>query len=101
MNPKLVGTWFLVRNKNDQALMVTKAKAVTPSSWSEGSFQAEGSEVGWMTIDSGITSNFRKFIGEFSKLTPEDFKLLDLPEVTYENSPVEIEIMPSGNVYFY
>ena len=101
MNPKLVGTWFLVRNKGDQALMVTKAEAVIPSSWNEGSFQTEGSEVGWMTIDSGITSNFRKFIGEFSELTPEDFKSLDLPEVTYENSPLEIEIMPSGNVYFY
>jgi hypothetical protein len=97
MNPELVGTWFLVRNKSDNALMITKAEKVIPSEWNSGSFQAEGSTCGWMCL----SESSRRFYGELSHLTPEDFNALDLPEVTYENSPVEIEIMSSGNVYFY
>lgn len=97
MNPKLVGNWFLVRNKNTEDLMVVRAKKVIPSRFSPGSFQAVEMESGWMCLNK----DDRTFNGEFSDITRHDFNALNLPEVTYENSPVEIEIMPSGNVYFY
>lgn len=99
MNPKLVGNWFLVRNntKFSHDLMVVKAESVEPSSH-EGAFVANGSKSGWMSLDN---EEDRFWGREFSGITPADFNALKLPKVTYENSPVEIEIMPSGNVYFY
>ena len=99
MNPKLVGNWFLVRNNDgdNHELMVVKAESVEPS-FHEGAFSAIGSKSGWMSLDR----EGDYFWGEeFSDITPADFNALKLPKVTYENSPVEIEIMPSGNVYFY
>lgn len=99
MNPKLVGNWFLVRNnnKNNHQLMVVKADGVEPSVH-EGAFSAIGMKSGWMSLDD---ENDYFWDNEFSGITPADFNALKLPKVTYENSPVEIEIMPSGNVYFY
>lgn len=97
MNPKLVGTWFLVRNKNGK-LMVVKADRVEESNFFKGSFFAVGMKSGWMSLDDD-TRKFNE--AEFSSITRDDFNSLDLPTVTYENSPVEIEIAQSGNVYFY
>ena len=100
MNPKLVGTWFLVRNnrKDNKELMVTRADFIEPSDRIDGSFVAVNLVSGWMSLDDP-KHNF--LCSELKDLRPEDFTALNLPEVTYENSPVEIEIMPSGNVYFY
>ena len=103
MNPKLVGTWFLVRNnvsegEYGQDLMVTKAKEVVPSETSDGAFVCVESKSGWMSLDH---ENDRFWESEFEDITPADFNALKLPRVTYENSPIEIEIMPSGKVYFY
>lgn len=99
MNPKLVGTWFLVRNndKDNHQLMVVKADGVEPSSH-EGSFCAIGMKSGWMSLDH---EDDRFVASEYEDITPADFNALKLPRVTYENSPMEIEIMPSGKVYFY
>jgi len=99
MNPKLVGNWFLVRNNDgdNHQLMVVKADGVEPSSY-KGAFCAIGMKSGWMSLDD---EKDRFWAREFSGITPADFNALKLPKVTYENSPVEIEIMPSGNVYFY
>lgn len=103
MNPKLVGTWFLVRNnaedgKNSHDLMVTRAKSVILSESDEGAFESIDSESGWMSLDK---EDDRFWRGDYGDVTPADFNALNLPEVTYESSPIEIEIMPSGNVYFY
>lgn len=103
MNPKLVGTWFLVKNGGtdgefSQDRMVTKAEGVIRSDVSEGSFEAIKSKSGWMSLDH---EDDRFWSDEYEEVTPADFNALKLPKVTYENSPIEIEIMPSGNVYFY
>lgn len=99
MNPKLVGTWFLVKNntKNSTDRMICKADSVHESEDTKGAFVSIGSKTGWMCLD-----NDDHFWGEdYKDVSSDDFNALDLPEVTYENSPLEIEIMPSGNVYFY
>lgn len=103
MNPKLVGTWFLVRNnagdgKWSNDLMVTKAEAVIPSESDPGAFESVKSKSGWMSLDDEKDRFWKE---DYDDITPADFNALNLPEVTYENSPVEIEIMPSGSVYFY
>ena len=100
MNPKLVGTWFLVKNntKNSTDRMICKADSVHESEDAKGAFVSVGSKTGWMSLDNESD----RFWGEdYIDITPADFNALNLPEVTYENSPLEIEIMPSGNVYFY
>lgn len=101
MNPKLIGTWFLVRNNtgDDHRLVVCKAQRVIPCPGINGAFTAEGMESGWMFLEKDCNDSFDH--GEFADIIPEDFLALDLPKVTYETSPLEIEIMPSGNVYFY
>lgn len=103
MNPKLVGTWFLVRNNAEDGefshdLMVTRAESVIPSECTNGAFESVKSESGWMSLDHEDDKFWKQ---GYEDITPADFKALKLPEVTYENSPLEIEIMPSGNVYFY
>lgn len=102
MNPKLVGTWFLVRNNtdSDHRLVVCRARRVIPCPGTKGAFTAEGMESGWMFLDDKDRSDSFGH-SEFADITPDDFLALDLPEVTYKTSPLEIEIMPSGNVYFY
>ena len=104
MNPKLVGTWFLVKNGGtdggefSQDRMITKAESVIPSEVCDGSFESIKSKSGWMSLDH---EDDRFWSEDFDDITPADFNALKLPNVTYENSPIEIEIMPSGNVYFY
>lgn len=104
MNPKLIGTWFLVKNHSteegpySQDTMIVKADSVTAEGAPEGSFRAIHSSSGWMSLDKENDGFIAK---EYRDLTPADFNALKLPKVTVENSPLEIEIMPSGNVYFY
>lgn len=89
----MVGTWFLLKIGN--SLFISKEKPEkTNTAWTIRKLDPTG----WLQLnDDG--SRFMK--PPYSALTREDFNCLKLPEVTEEDSPLEIEIMPSGNVYFY
>lgn len=97
INSELIGTWYLVRSDGG-ALFVSKD---APGSKKEH-YRLNPSKSGYMQIftpdDEIADDTFTE--GDWS-LRPEDFTKLDLPEVTEDNSPLEIEIVKSGNVYFY
>lgn len=98
MNPKLVGTWFLVKNSSAGNDHVCICRADQIHSTPAGGWRYSESETGWLDLN---TKNDRFIKDGFRDVTPADFNELDLPEVTYETSPLEIEITKSGKVYYY
>ena len=99
LKEKLIGNWFLCRTP-DGHLFITKDK---PTTCLSGSFMIDKHPTefisGWLCLDPIGGSTFTH--GEYQDITRKDFLCLDLPEVTKENPMLEIEIMPSGKVYFY
>ena len=93
INRLLIGTWFLL--KENGHIYVSKEKPVRVNTvW-----MLKGiGPIGFLQLDE---DGSRFFAPPYSALTREMFNKLQLPEVLEENVPLEIEIMPSGNVYFY
>ena len=95
INPLLVGTWFMVKAFNHTYICKERPERVGSTGWRIKCLDPSG----WLALDDEDGQQFGKF--PYSDLSREEFNKLDLPEVTDENSPLEIEIMKSGNVYFY
>lgn len=89
----LVGTWFLLK-ENGHIYISKEEPTRVKSAWTLKSLKP----IGWLQLDE---DGSRFFAPPYSALTREMFNKLQLPEVLEENVPLEIEIMPSGNVYFY
>ena len=97
-NQELIGSWFLYKD-SDGCLFVTKDK---PTLTDNGCFLGEVRQSGWMSLAlcNGDPYHNDKFTCGNWTLISGDFNALKLPRVT-EHSIKEIEIMPSGKVYFY
>ena len=97
-NQELIGNWFLYKD-TDGCLFVTKDK---PTLTDIGCFLGEVRKSGWMSLVLGDGEHYHndKFTCGNWTLTSDDFNALSLPRVTV-HSIKEIEIMPSGKVYFY
>lgn len=97
-NQELIGSWFLYKD-SDGCLFVTKDK---PTLTDNGCFLGEVRQSGWMSLVlcNGDPYHNDKFTCGDWTLRSDDFNALKLPRVT-EHSIKEIEIMPSGKVYFY
>ena len=96
LNPQLIGNWYLYSHFQDGSLYVTKDKPVCNK---HGYCSIpDVSLSGWLDLDSESLS--RGFACGNWNLTPADFLRLKLPRVP-RGKVIEIEIMPSGNVYFY
>ena len=94
VNPLLVGTWFMVKTHNHIYICKEEPEKVGSTAWRIKCLNPSG----WLELDED-GQKFGKL--PYSRLNREEFNKLDLPEVTEENSPLEIEIMKSGNVYYY
>lgn len=94
INPLLVGTWFMVKIHNHIYVCKEQPERVGAAAWRIKALNPSG----WLQLDED-GQKFGKL--PYSDLTREEFNKLDLPEVTEENSPLEIEIMKSGNIYYY
>lgn len=92
----ILGTWYLINVGGD--IFVTKEKPKGKEEY----FRIPGDISGYMqlTRKEYKFENCKFPISSWS-LCSRDFNKLKLPEVTEENSPLEIEIMKSGNVYYY
>ena len=97
-NKELIGNWFLYRNSAGD-LFVTRD---TPTIVGNFPYIPAPTLSGWMQLEcnsgsSNIAPAFQ--LGKWT-LRPSDFNKLKLPRVK-DGTCVEIEIMPSGKVYFY
>ena len=97
-NQELVGSWFLYKD-SDGYLFVTKDN---PTLTDNGCFLGEVKKSGWMSLmhSNGEPFHTDKFSCGNWTLESDDFNALKLPRVAV-HSIKEIEIMPSGKVYFY
>jgi len=99
-NKELIGNWFLYMNR-DGGIFVTKDEPQRTESGAVHLKNISTCKSGWMELTSSDTiSTAHVFpVGDWT-LRPSDFNKLRLPRLQ-KNSIVEIEIMPSGKVYFY
>ena len=90
----IVGNWFLLKHGGHLYISKQKPLRIDSTNWT-----LEGlAHSGWMQLDEDGSTFYH---APYSALKREDFNLLELPEVIEEDSPLEIEIMKSGNVYYY
>lgn len=99
-NKELIGTWFLYMNR-DGDIFVTKDEPQRTETGAVYLKNIKTSKSGWMQITSSDAISIAPAfpVGDWT-LKPSDFNNLRLPRLQ-KNSIVEIEIMPSGKVYFY
>lgn len=97
MEDRIIGTWWLVAVENGKRYL-TKASKVTRTAI--GFKHSPGQMKGWVGLDDGLQGTLITKEGD-KKVKPEYFKGLNFPEVTYETSPIEIEIGKSGRIYTY
>lgn len=99
-NKELIGNWFLYMNR-DGDIFVTKDVPQRTESGAVHLKNISTCKSGWMQLtSSGATLIAPAFSVGTWTLKPSDFNNLRLPRLK-KNSIIEIEIMPSGKVYFY
>lgn len=97
MEDRIIGTWWLIATSSGKRY-ITKAKEVI--SVNGGFRHSPGQMKGWVGLDDNTQGVLITKEGN-KKVKPEYFKGLNFPEVTYETSPIEIEIGKSGRIYTY
>lgn len=90
---EVCGTWWYCVNKNGSRWLVDGDKPRR----SGGGYMSVHSKYRWLPLDK--TDVFIYIDGV--KISGEDFANVKFPERTYEDGPLEIEIVKSGNVYWY
>lgn len=95
MKEILAGTYWLVANKNDSRAICKgkKPKKVEGLGWLLNS-----PEMGWITLDN---DTYSRALYKGKILSRSDFQDLVFPDISCEESPMEIEIGKSGRVYTY
>lgn len=90
----IVGNWFLLKHGGHLYISKEKPLRIDSKNWT-----LEGLDhSGWLQLDEDGNTFWK---APYSALKKEDFNCLELPEILDEDSPLEIEIMKSGNVYYY
>lgn len=95
MKEILAGTYWLVANKDGSRAICKgkKPKGIGGLGW-----VIECPEMGWITLDNDVHVR-AKYRGKI--IDKSDFQGLVFPKISYEESPMEIEIGKSGRVYTY
>ena len=94
MKDSIAGTYWLVANEDGSRAICKGTKPIgIGSGW-----LTESSEMGWITLDKDIHVR-AKYIDKI--INKSDFQGLVFPNISYEESPMEIEIGKSGRVYTY
>ena len=95
MKDSIAGTYWLVAN-GDGSRAICKGKK--PNGIGKFGWVIDSPEMGWITLDNDIhvRAKYRDKI-----INKSDFQDLVFPKISYEESPIEIEIGKSGRVYTY
>ena len=95
MKDSIAGTYWLVAN-GDGSRAICKGKK--PKGIGKSAWVIESPEMGWITLDKDVhvRAKYRNKI-----IDKSDFQGLVFPKISYEESPMEIEIGKSGRVYTY
>ena len=96
MKEILAGSYWMVADRNgDRAICQgEKPKKMEGLDW----WKVENPTMGWITLDNDIHIRARR---KDKILSRSDFQDLIFPKISYEESPLEIEIGKSGRVYTY
>lgn len=95
MKDSIAGTYWLVAN-GDGSRAICKGKK--PKRIEKFGWVIDSPEMEWITLDNDIhvRAKYRDKI-----IDKSDFQGLVFPKISYEESPMEIEIEKSGKVYTY
>ena len=96
MKEIVAGTYWLIAN-GDGSRAICKEKK-KPKEIGKSAWVIERPEMGWITLDNDIhvRAKYRDKI-----INKSDFQGLVFPKISYEESPIEIEMGKSGRVYTY
>lgn len=112
-NISINGAWWLIKNAQNEVFI---NKGIKPIKNSEGGFRLDHSNLDKDKLYSGFihlinsdgsqasTNSDYIYDHKFKDLkviSSKFFKNIEIPDVTYEQSPLEIEITKSGHVYTY
>lgn len=95
MKEILAGTYWLVANKDGSR---TICKGKKPRKMGIFGWLIDGPEMGWISLDDDIHTIAKC---KDKIVVKNDFQDLVFPKISYEESPMEIEIGKSGRVYTY
>lgn len=95
MKEILVGTYWMVANGDGTRAICQGGK---PTKTENFGWVTNNPDMGWITIDDNLHTRAKRGDKILSK---NDFQDLIFPEISYEESPIEIEIGKSGRVYTY
>lgn len=93
MEDRIIGTWWLVATTKGNRYIGRADKVIKDK---RGFLLTGNKECPWIGLDDN-----RAGILNGEKVNKDSFKHINFPEVTYETSPIEIEIGKSGRVYTY
>lgn len=89
----LCGTYWYCVNESGSKWLVNGDRP-TPSG---GGFFGHNNTMGWLQVDNPDDCCF--ISGK--RIESKDFQECKFPERTYKDGPLEIEIVKSGNIYWY
>lgn len=93
MKEILTGTYWMVANGDDTRAICQGEK---PIKTKNSGWVIDNPDMGWITIDNNLHTRAKRGDKILSK---NDFQDLIFPEISYEESPIEIG--KSGRVYTY
>ena len=90
---KILGTYWYCVNKDGSRWLVDGNKPAK----SGGGYVANNNGMTWLRVDCSYGKSYRNGVA----LRSSDFNDVKFPDRTFEDGPLEIEIVKSGNVYWY
>ena len=95
LEDRVCGTYWYCVNADGSKWLTNGGK---PKKTANGCYILQRSPMGWLCLDR--EKDYTTSVG-IERIYTKDFEGVKFPERTYEDGPLEIEIVKSGNVYWY
>lgn len=97
VDPRIVGTYWLVANCNGERYIVRGKKPVPVEG--RNTWISPNPEIGWIPLDG--ESSIKYAPSAEGPIPVRLYKKLNFPKISYDDDPIEIEIGQTGRVYTY